>query len=259
MGVAIVTGAARGIGAAIADSLHSDGHQLVLVDRCANDPGLDYPLGTEAELRAVAERCGDAAIVIGDIAQATTNHQAAAAAKARFGGLDIAVAAAGVLGATGPAWLIDDDGWRAMFATNVTGTMRLAQASIPVMLERRAPRAGRFVAVSSAAALKATPNLAAYAASKAAVLSFVRSLAADLAGTDITANTVQPGSTDTPLLKHSAAVYDLHDPVEFATNHLDQRLLDPSEIGSAVAWLCSSGASAVTGAAIPVDGGMSSK
>lgn len=256
MGVAIVTGAARGIGAAIADALHADGHQLVLIDRCVDDDRLDYALGTEAGLRAVAARCGDAAVVIGDVADADINRLAVAQAQERFGGLDMAIASAGVMAGTVPAWEVTDEAWSAMFGTNVTGTMQLARAAIPAMLERPLPRQGRFVALSSSIALKATPSLAGYAASKAAVLSFVRSMAADLGNTGITANVIQPGSTDTDLLQRSAKVYGLDDPAEFATHHLDQRLLAASEIAGAVAWLCSPAAAAITGTALPVDGGM---
>jgi len=255
MGVAIVTGAARGIGAATAAALFDAGHQLVLIDRCEDDPRLDYSMGTEAELRAVAERT-EAAMVIGDVADLTTNQRAVTLARERYGGLDIAIASAGVMAATVPAWQMDDDAWTAMLATNVTGTVELARAAIPAMLERPVPRQGRFVALSSSIALKATPLLAGYAATKAAVLSFVRSMAADLGGTGITANVIQPGSTDTPLLKRSAAVYGLDDATEFATHHLDPRLLSPTEIAAAVVWLCSADAAAVTGTALPVDGGM---
>lgn len=258
MGVAIITGAARGIGAAIADELHAAGHELVLIDRCSDDPRLDYSLGTEAELRAVAERCS-AQIIVGDVADLSTAEAAVELARDSFGGVDIAIASAGVMAGTVKAWEISDDAWNAMFATNMTGTLQLARAAVPEMLKRDSPRQGRFVALSTAIALKATPELAGYAASKAAVLSFVRSMAADLGGTGITANVVQPGSTKTALLDRSAAIYGLDSPSDFAEHHLNERLLEPAEIAAAVGWLCSAAASAVTGTVLPVDGGMTAR
>ena len=70
---------------------------------------------------------------------------------------------------------------------------------------------------------------------------------------------MQPGSTETALLKRSAVIYELDDPAEFAEHHLDHRLLEPAEIAAAVAWLCSPGATAITGVALPVDAGMSAR
>ena len=258
MGIAIVTGAARGIGAAVADALYAAGHNVVVVDRCFDDPRVDYGLGTEAQLLEVAERC-NAAMVIGDVADASTSQAAVSLATERFGGVDIAVAAAGVMAGTVAAWNVNDEAWEVMFDTNVMGTLQLARAAIPAMLERAQPRDGRFIGLSSAIALKATPNLAAYAASKAAVLSLVRSMAADLADTGITANVVQPGSTDTALLDRSALIYELPDTADFSQHHLNQRLIEPGQVAAAIAWLCSPAASAMTGTVIPVDGGMAAR
>jgi NAD(P)-dependent dehydrogenase (short-subunit alcohol dehydrogenase family) len=81
-------------------------------------------------------------------------------------------------------------------------------------------------------------------------------LAADLAGSGITANVVCPGSTRGPMLDASAAVYDLPSTDEFATHHLLQRLLEPAEPAALIAWLCGPASSGLTGAVLPVDGGM---
>jgi NAD(P)-dependent dehydrogenase (short-subunit alcohol dehydrogenase family) len=112
------------------------------------------------------------------------------------------------------------------------------------------------VAIASTAGVLGLPRLSAYSASKHAVIGFVRSLAADLAGSGITANAVCPGSTRGPMLDASAAVYDLPSTDEFATHHLVQRLLEPAEPAALIAWLCGSTSSGLTGAVLPVDGGM---
>jgi NAD(P)-dependent dehydrogenase (short-subunit alcohol dehydrogenase family) len=116
---------------------------------------------------------------------------------------------------------------------------------------------GRFVAVSSAAALRAMPMLSAYSAAKAAALAYVRAMAADLAGTGVTANIVCPGSTRGAMLEASAAIYDLASGDAFAGQALLRRLLEPDEVAAAIAWLCSPGSGALTGAVIPVDAGLS--
>ena len=112
------------------------------------------------------------------------------------------------------------------------------------------------MAVSSSGGTLGLPLLAAYAAAKHGVEGLVRSLAAELGPEGITANVVAPGSTAGAMLDASAAVYDLADPGEFATHHLLPRLLDPGEVAALVHWLCGADASAVTGAVLPVDAGM---
>ena len=256
--VALITGAARGIGAATAQALAEQGWDVVLVDVCRDDPGLGYPLASEDELTATAERCGGVPVV-GDVRSVADLRRAVDRALERFGGLDAAVGVAGILTAAPRVWEMPEEQWHAMLDTNLTGVFNLATAAVPALLTRPVPRSGRFVAVSSAAALKATPRLAAYSASKAGVIGFVRGLAADLADTGITANTVLPGSTDTMLLTHSADIYGVDDPIRFATHHVDHRIVRPDEVAAAIAWLCSEASSALTGAVLPADAGMTAR
>ena len=121
---------------------------------------------------------------------------------------------------------------------NLHGTRRLAEATVPAMVEAGA---GRFVAIASAAALRAMPQLAAYSAAKAATVAFVRALAGDLAGTGVSANAVCPGSTRGVMLAASAEFYDLTGQEEFASQHLIRRLIEPSEIADAVGVAVRSG------------------
>jgi SDR family mycofactocin-dependent oxidoreductase len=260
--VAVVTGAARGIGAAVAAHLAADGWRLVLVDACADDPAVKYSLATRAELDETVAACSeitDAVGAVADVRDQAALDAAVAVAAERFGGLDCAVAVAGIVGGGVPLWQTDDQLFGAMVAVNLEGVWRLARAAVPLMLERGRPRGGRFVAVASAGAVVGLPQLGAYVAAKHGVVGLVRSLAAELGDEGITANVVAPGSTRTEALTASAAIYGLAESEEFAVHHLEPRLLDPDEIAAAVAWLCSPSSSGVNGAVLPVDAGMTSR
>jgi SDR family mycofactocin-dependent oxidoreductase len=260
--VALVTGAARGIGAAVAESLAADGWRLVLTDRCADDPTLGYPLATRDDLAAVAVSCGGhgtALDVVADVRDQQALDDAVALALDRFGGLDAAVAVAGCVHGGEPLWETSEETWDTMVRVNLEGTWRLARAAVPALLQRPRPRRGRFVGVASAGGMVGLPRLAAYTAAKHGVVGLVRSLAAELGPEEITANVVAPGSTTTAMLDASAAVYDLGGTAEFATHHLLDRLLDPAEVAALVQWLCGAAASGVTGAVLPVDAGMTAR
>lgn len=254
--VAVVTGAGRGIGAATARALARDGWRLVLVDVCADVPAVPYRLATRDELEAVAADCGGVAVV-GDVRSQADMTGAVATAVERFGGLDAAVAAAGVMAGGGPTWSTDEDTWHVLFGVNLEGVWRLARAAVPALLERPEPRRGRVVAVASVAGTTGMPLLGAYVASKHGVVGLVRSLAAELAPHGVTANVVSPGSTDTSMLSATADIYGLADPAEFAVHHPTGRLVRPEEVAAMIRWVLGPDSSGVTGAVLAVDAGMS--
>jgi SDR family mycofactocin-dependent oxidoreductase len=261
--VAVVTGAARGIGAATVVELARQGWSVVALDRCANDPGLPYALATEEDLRAVvAAATGQAAPgarvegMAGDAGDQEVLRRAVGLAEEWHGGLDAFVAVAGVIAGGVPLWEMPPEEQDAVLAVNLVAVMTAARVAIPALLRRPEPREGRFLAVASAAATRGLPMLAAYCASKAGVVALVRSLAVELRATGVTANVVSPGSTRTPLIEESARLYDLESTDPFAEQQPHGRLLEPEEIAAMLAWLAGPAASGVTGAAIPVDGGL---
>jgi SDR family mycofactocin-dependent oxidoreductase len=244
------------MGAAVARRLAAAGWSLVLVDACAPQPPLDYPMPAPDDLDAVAYDCREAGapnvgILLADVGDGAVRGKISAALDGRVPAA--AVAVAGVIGGY-QAWSTPDDAFDLMMRVNLYGVRHLADACVPSMT---AAGSGRFVAVSSAAALRAMPMLAAYSAAKAAALGFVRAMAADLAGTGVTANIVCPGSTRGVMLEASAAVYALADQDAFAGQALLRRLIEPDEVAAAIAWLCSPDSGALTGAVIPVDAGLS--
>jgi SDR family mycofactocin-dependent oxidoreductase len=261
--VALVTGAARGIGAATVLALAADGWSVLAVDKAADDPALPYQLGSEADLAAVvadaARLLGDQEAVapfIADVRDAEALTAAVAAAESRWGGLDAAIGCAGVIAGGVRQWELAEKQEQAVIDVDLGGVLNLARVAVPALLRRPEPRRGRFLAVASAAASRGLPMLAAYCAAKAGVAGLIRALAVELGPTGVTANAVSPGSTATAMLDESARLYDLAGPADFVSTQPSGRLLDPAEIAAVLAFLAGPGGSGVTGAVVPVDGGL---
>ena len=252
--VALVTGAARGIGAATVRRLATDGWSVVATDVCADDPVLSYPMGTREELDALSSY-GDVTTVVADVRDVDALVAAARVAVDTYGGLDAALAIAGVVAGGGPQWNTDPAAERVVLDVDLLGVLNLARVAVPVLLQRPAPRSGRFVAVASTAAQRGLDGLAAYCAAKAGVTGFIRGLAADLGKTGVTANALSPGSTLTPALEASARLYDI-DVQDFAQQQPVGRILDVDEIAAALAWLAGPDSSGMTGSVMSVDGGL---
>ncbi|RNM12157.1 mycofactocin-coupled SDR family oxidoreductase [Nocardioides pocheonensis] len=256
--VALVTGAARGIGAATVDALVADGYAVTALDICAGGvvpAGVGYPFATRADLATVADRHPDRVLAIeSDVRDREAMHWAVNATLVRFGRLDAVVAAAGVVVGGRPQWDTPDEHLDTLFDINVRGVWNTAATAIPVMLAGDDPAGCRFVAVASAAGERGLFNLAGYVASKHAVIGIVRGLAADLIGTGLAAVAVAPGSTRTAMLAATADLYD-STPEQLADHQGIRRLLEPEEIAAAIALCCSPAGAALNGSVVRADGG----
>jgi NAD(P)-dependent dehydrogenase (short-subunit alcohol dehydrogenase family) len=243
---ALVTGAGRGIGRAVAAALTASGARVTAMGR-------SYP-----SLQAVAA-AGEASFVAeADVTEAEQVAEGVRRAEAALGPVDILVANAGAAH-SGPFRATDADAFKQMLDVNLMGVVHASHAVLPGMTERGA---GRIVAIASTAALKGYAYVTAYAAAKHAVLGLVRSLAVETASTGVTVNAVCPGFTETDLVNASLERIQAktgrsrEEALAELTRHNPQRrLVQPSEVADAVVWLASPGARSVTGQAIVVAGG----
>ncbi|KRF19066.1 oxidoreductase [Nocardioides sp. Soil797] len=255
--VALVTGAARGIGAATACLLADQGFRVVALDSCAGDDatrsGVAYPLATREDLAAAQRRLGERGVTVeADVRDAAALLGAVAEAQERWGRLDVAVAAAAVVAGGGPLW--EDPSLDTLLQVDVVGVWNTAAATVPAMLSGPDPSGCRFVAVASAAGSRGLFHLAAYTAAKHAVVGLVRGLAADLVGTGVTAAAVSPGATSTAMLDATAALYDVS-AADLAASQLLRERLDPREVAATIVFACSREGRVLNGSVVAADGG----
>ncbi|MBB6376728.1 NAD(P)-dependent dehydrogenase (short-subunit alcohol dehydrogenase family) [Pseudonocardia eucalypti] len=240
---ALVTGAGRGIGRAVAEHLSGRGYRVALTAR------------NEDELHKAAAACaGETLVVPADITSAV--DQVFDRVEAAWGGVDVLVANAGA-GSSAPVHRITDEDWSRMLELNLTAPFRCVRRAVPGMV---AAGHGRIVVIASVAAKRGDPYVAAYTASKHGVLGLVRSAAAELAGAGVTVNAVCPGYVDTPMTDTTVAEVAAktgRDPARvratLAAKQPVGRLVSPAEVADAV-WFCV-GNGAVTGQGVDVSGG----
>jgi NAD(P)-dependent dehydrogenase (short-subunit alcohol dehydrogenase family) len=214
---ALVTGGARGIGAAIAARLRADGLDVVVLDR-AQPCDVEFDLASDAELPA-------------------------------FDDVDVCVSNAAITTTIAPAHRMTREQWQRDIDVNLTGAFRVIQACLPGMRERGF---GRIVVISSGAARSGLPGQVAYAASKAGLLGMTRTIAAENAHKGITANAILPG-----LVASEAVLAMPPEILEAGRASIPtQALVEPSEIAGLVAHLAADDARSITGEAISVDGGV---
>jgi NAD(P)-dependent dehydrogenase (short-subunit alcohol dehydrogenase family) len=238
--IAIVTGAARGIGLAIARRLHADGALVALVDLNIED--------ARRQAQALGER-GMAVAV--DVAGPESAAAMASAVAERWGRIDILVNNAGILGPTAPLVDYAVADWRRILATNLDGVFHCSRAVLPHML---AGGWGRIVNIASIAGKEGNPNMVAYSASKAGVIGFTKALGRELATSGILVNCVTPAIIDTDMVKPLP-----EDSLSYVLSRVPMhRIGNPAEVAAMVAWLCSEDCSFSTGAVFDVSGGRAS-
>jgi NAD(P)-dependent dehydrogenase (short-subunit alcohol dehydrogenase family) len=243
--VALITGAGRGIGRAVAIRLSTKGYRVALTAR------------SQDQLLDVAGRCpGPTLVLPADITSAQAIDDLFGTVEDAWSRVDVLIANAGS-GVSAPLADTTDEQWAAMLDLNLTAPFRCIRRAVPGMVERGY---GRIVVVASVAAKRGEPYISAYTASKHGILGVVRSAAAELASKGVTVNAVCPGYVDTPMTGHTTVAI-----AEKTGRTIDQarawleakqphgRMVTVDEVGDAI-WLCVTNG-ALNGQGINVDGG----
>ncbi len=263
--VALITGAARGMGRSHALRLAADGADVLALDICADIDTVGYPLGTADELAetvAGVEAAGRKAIsLVVDVREVEAMTAAVAEGIARFGRLDIVVANAGIaLSAYGVS---DAQAFTDQIAVNLTGVWNTVHTAAPAMIETG--NGGSVVLISSVMGLSGRTGggngcADGYTAAKHGQVGLMRGWARWLAPHDIRVNSVHPSGVATPMVLNDAMAAVFADKAQpehgsDVGNLLDVTILAPTDISNAVAWLVSDEARYITGVALPVDAG----
>lgn len=242
--IALITGAASGMGLAIAHELAGRGDSVALLDRNAE--------GVEQVARDLRESGARAIAVPVDVADRGSVDEAIARTRRDLGAIGIVVTAAGIA----PHRFFADitlDHWRDVIGVNLTGTFNCIQSALADMVEAKW---GRVVTVASFAGQAGAPKMADYSAAKGGVISLTRALAKELAPHGITVNSISPGTIDTPMFRSEPTEGDVVDAERVAAMVPARRLGSAQEIAATCAFLTSAGASYVNGQIVGVNGGL---
>jgi SDR family mycofactocin-dependent oxidoreductase len=268
--VAFITGAARGQGRNHAIRLAAEGADIIALDMCAPVDTAPYSMGTREELeetaRLVRAQGCKAITIVADIRNYADVETKLRSAVDHLGGLDIVVANAGILH-YGRGHEISETAWRDVIDINLTGVWHTTKACTPYLLERGA---GSMILISSAAGLQGPQNLAHYVAAKHGVTGLMRTLANELAPHLIRVNSIHPTTVDTPMVMNEATYRlfrpDLEKPSRddiagpaTQMNALPVPWVEAEDVSNAVVFLASEEARYITGVALPVDAGITSK
>lgn len=238
--VALVTGASRGIGRAIAVRLASCGAAVAGVARTLD--------GLQTTLQAIRDNGGTAEGYAANVADSADVNRVVEAVEARFGKIQVLVNNAGIT-RDGLFLRMEDDAWQDVIDTNLKGTFLFCKAVGAIMMRSRY---GRIINVSSVSGLMGNPGQANYSASKAGVIGFTRTIARELAPRNVTVNAVAPGFITTDMT--NALPEKLK--AEVKERVPVRRLGTPEDIADLVCYLAGPGSSYLTGQVIAVDGGM---
>ncbi|WP_086840129.1 SDR family oxidoreductase [Amycolatopsis kentuckyensis] len=268
--VAVVTGAARGIGRAIAVAFAEQGADLVLLDVAGDIDGCPYPLGTADQLGATAKLCRDHAVTVltqhVDVRDAVAVTAAVGETLDRFGRIDVLVNNAGLATPAGvPVHEVTEAGWRLVLDVDLDGSWRMLRAVAPAMV---GAGRGSIVSIASTAGLVGYRYFSAYVAAKHALVGLTKAAALDLAPLGVRVNAVCPGSVrddpdlDGRMLGEIARSLGLppaeHESV-FVTDQPTNRLVDAHDVAQTCVWLGTDESTDVTGAVITVDGGFTAR